>query len=95
VPWHRRGMEHAANVIAWGLLDDPYPLSRTYPNDPQSLTEAFRLLTESDPLHDGGSTVSLPDRRLYEGRSNPPLESGRCSSSAMRTSLSILGGRPS
>lgn len=77
VPWERRGIEHAANVIAWGLLEDPYPISRTYPNDPDSLTQAFRLLTDVDPLHDGGSPVATPDRSLYEGRANPPLESGR------------------
>jgi hypothetical protein len=77
VPWERRGIEHAANVIAWGLLEDPYPISRTYPNDPESLTQAFRLLTDVDPLHDGGSPVTTPDRSLYEGRTNPPLESGR------------------
>lgn len=76
VPWHRRGAEHAANVVAWGLLEDPYPISRTYPNDPDSLMEAFRVLTGAAPLHDGGSPVRLPDRSLYAG-SNPPLESGR------------------
>ena len=77
VPWCQRGIEHAANVIAWGLLEDPYPVSRSYPNDPDSLTEAFRLLTKVDPLHDGGSPVTVPDRSLYEGRSNPRLDSGR------------------
>lgn len=77
VPWPQRGIEHAANVIAWGLLEDPYPISRTYPNDPDSLKQAFRLLTDIEPLHDGGSPVTTPDRRLYEGRVNPPLESGR------------------
>lgn len=76
VPWHRRGAEHAANVVAWGLLEDPYPISRTYPNDPDSLIEAFRVLTGVAPLHDGGSPIQRPDRSLYAG-SNPPLESGR------------------
>ena len=76
VPWHRRGAEHAANVVAWGLLEDPYPISRTYPNDPNSLIEAFRVLTGLAPLHDGGSPIQHPDRSLYAG-SNPPLESGR------------------
>lgn len=76
VPWHRRGAEHAANVVAWGLLEDPYPISRTYPNDPDSLMEAFRMLTGVAPLHDGGSPILHPDRSLFAG-SNPPLESGR------------------
>jgi hypothetical protein len=77
VAWVERGREHSANVIAWGLLEDPYPISGTYPNDPDSLLEAFRFLTNSEPLHDGGSPIQSPDRSLYEGRSNPSLESGR------------------
>lgn len=75
--WAERGIEHAANVVAWGLLEDPYLVSRTYPNDPESMIDAYRLLTGSDPLHDGGAGVVMPDRSLYEGRSNTPLESGR------------------
>lgn len=74
--WDERGIEHAANVIAWGLLEIPYPISRTYPNDPESLIDAYRLLTSSDPLHDGGVGVITPDRSVFEGRSNTSLESG-------------------
>jgi hypothetical protein len=77
VTWAERGREHAANVIAWGLLEDPYPISDTYPNDPDSMLAAFAFLTGGDPLHDGGPPIQLPDRTLSEGRSNPPLESGR------------------
>lgn len=77
VAWSERGREHAANVIAWGLLEDPYPVSRTYPNDPESLLAAFRFLTDTDPLHDGGDPIQEPERSFFEGPSNPPLESGR------------------
>ena len=77
VPWEARGAEHAANVIAWGLLEDPYPISRTYPNDVASMLEAYRDLTGRDPLHDGGAGIQLPDRSQYQGRANRPLESGR------------------
>ncbi len=77
VAWDERGREQAANVIAWGLLEDPYPISRTYPNDPDSMQAAFRFLTEGDPLHDGGAPIQLPDRSLFAGRSNLPLELGR------------------
>ena len=76
VPWARRGLEHAANVIACGLLEDPYPISRTYPNDPENLIEAFLELTGVAPLHDGGSPIQVPDRSLFAG-SNAPLESGQ------------------
>ena len=75
--WSEQGREHAANVIAWGLLEDPYPISRTYPNDPESLVAAFQFITDTDPLHDGGTPIQPPDRSLTAGRSNPPLESGR------------------
>jgi len=76
VAWDARGREHAANVIAWGLLENPYPVSKTYPN-PVSMIEAFRFLTGTEPLHDGGPGVQEPDRSLFQGRSNHPLESGR------------------
>ena len=75
--WSEQGREHAANVIAWGLLENPYPISRTYPNDPESLMAAFQFITDSDPLHDGGTPIQPPDRSLTAGRTNPPLESGR------------------
>lgn len=77
VPWEARGREHAANVIAWGLLDDPYPISKTYPNDPASMTEAFEYLTGVEPLHDGGSGVQLSDRSLFSSDPDAPRVSGR------------------
>jgi hypothetical protein len=77
VPWAARGREHAANVIAWGLLEDPYPISTTYPNDVASMMEAFTYLTGVKPLHDGGPGIQQPDRSYINGRTNPPLESGR------------------
>ena len=76
VEWSERGREHAANVIAWGLLEDPYPISKTYPNDPDSLLAAFQFLTDTHPLHDGGQPIQELDRSLFRGRGNPPLESG-------------------
>ena len=75
--WEERGREHAANVIAWGLLEDPYPISRTYPNDPDSLTAAFRFITGTEPLHDGGPGIPELDREFFGGRTNTPLETGR------------------
>lgn len=77
VAWEARGREHAANVIAWGLLEDPYPISRTYPNDVATMIDAFSYLTDADPLHDGGPGIQHPDRSLHQGRQNTPLESGR------------------
>lgn len=78
VEWVQRGREHAANVIAWGLLENPYPISRTYPNDSDSLRAAFQFLTGTDPLHDGGRDIQEPDRQFFgPERVNEPLESGR------------------
>ena len=77
VAWEERGREQAANVIAWGLLDEPYPIPRTYPNDPDSMLAAFEFLTDDEPLHNGGAPIQLPNRSLFAGRSNPPMEAGR------------------
>jgi hypothetical protein len=78
VAWAQRGSEHAANVIAWGVLEDPFPISRTYPNDPDALRDAFVFLTGIEPLHNGGPDIEEPDREFFSPeRTNPPLESGR------------------
>jgi hypothetical protein len=77
VAWVERGREHAASVIAWGLLEEPHPVPGMYPNDPDSLVAAFQHLTDRDPLHDGGQPIQVPDRSFFDGRSNPPRASGR------------------
>jgi len=76
VAWEARGREHAANVIAWGLLERPYPVSQTYPNDSASMIEAFRFLTNTDPIHDGGPELTPVDRTQFRS-DNVSLESGR------------------
>ena len=77
VSWPRRGREHAANVIAWGLEEEPRFISQTYPNDPESMMKAFVLLTGRLPLHDGGEGVRTPDRSLFDGDGRSLLEHGR------------------
>ncbi|KAA3637869.1 MAG: hypothetical protein DWP92_07145 [Armatimonadetes bacterium] len=77
VAWESRGREHAANVIGWGLLEDPHPISRTYPNDIASMIEAFTFLTGRAPLHDGGEGIQHPDRTLFDGTASAPIRSGR------------------
>jgi len=77
VPWSERASEHAANIIAWGLQEKPYLISRTYPNDKDSLLEAFEFLTGSEPLHDGGRDMRAVDPASLVDRPRPPLESGR------------------
>ena len=75
VPWNQRGREHAANVIAWDLLEEPFPISRTYPNNPDQLRDAYHYLTGNQPLHDGGSPIATPDRSFFTpDRANTHLE---------------------
>ncbi|MCP5028657.1 MAG: hypothetical protein GY929_20475 [Actinomycetia bacterium] len=48
--WDQQGVEHAAETIMWGLIDERLPLSRLA--DPQcaDIETRFRLLTGVDPL---------------------------------------------
>ena len=43
--WHLAGGEHAANVIAWGLMEERINQTRTRPYDYQSMLEAYSILT--------------------------------------------------
>ena len=73
VPWSQRGREHAANIIAWGLLEEPFPISQTYPNNPDQLRDAYHYLTGKQPLHDGGPPIATPDRNFFTPhRANTP-----------------------
>ena len=75
VPWNQRGREHAANIIAWGLLEQPFPISRTYPNNPDQRRDAYHYLTGKQPLHDGGPPIATPDRHFFTpDRANTHLE---------------------
>jgi hypothetical protein len=48
--WNLAGGEHAANVIAWGLMDERINQTRTRPYDHDSMLEGFDILTGSEPL---------------------------------------------
>jgi hypothetical protein len=45
VPWVERGVEYAAEVIAWGLLDEVIPMVRLGTPPCEELAAAFELLT--------------------------------------------------
>jgi len=49
-PWKEQGIEHAAEVIAWGLLDEGPFLTSIGSTAPLKLAEAFELLTGREPL---------------------------------------------
>lgn len=46
-PWYLRGGEHAAEIIAWALMDIDLPVLTVAPNDQASLRVAFELLRRS------------------------------------------------
>ena len=48
--WFAMGAEHAAEIMAWGLLDADVGVLTVAPNDQQSLVDAFRFLTSVDPI---------------------------------------------
>jgi hypothetical protein len=57
-PWHLRGSEYAAEVLAWGLLDELVPMVRIGDPPCSELTEAFELLTGSKPVADRSDCLS-------------------------------------
>lgn len=48
--WYRQGAEHAAEIMAWGLLDVDVGVLTVAPSDPESLDAGFRYLTGVDPI---------------------------------------------
>jgi hypothetical protein len=50
VSWQEHGTEHAAEVIAWGLMDEELFLTSISGTEPHQLAEAFVLLTGREPL---------------------------------------------
>jgi hypothetical protein len=50
LPWGLRGVEQAAQVIAWGLMDEPVATTRLGDLSCAHLAEAFRLMTGTMPL---------------------------------------------
>jgi hypothetical protein len=51
VPWAQRGIEWAAETLAWGLQDEPTGLVLFGDPSCQTLTDAFVLLTGTEPVH--------------------------------------------
>jgi hypothetical protein len=64
--WADQGREHAANVIAWALMEDPVVIDRTYPNDRTSLEQGFAILTGREPLHHEGGEPVMVDRSEFD-----------------------------
>ncbi len=56
IPRHERGMEHAAEVVSWGLMDEMVPIIRIYDAAPADLRIAFDLLVGEPPLWSGSGS---------------------------------------
>ena len=50
LPWVQNGLEHAADTIAWGLMDRDIEMLRIGQPTPNELAEGFAILTGMDPL---------------------------------------------
>lgn len=51
VPWVDRGVEYAADVVAWGLLEETLPLVRLGAPPCRELVASFTVITGSPPPH--------------------------------------------
>lgn len=50
LPWDENGVEHAADTIAWGLMDRDIEMLRVGQPPADQLAQGFRILTGIDPL---------------------------------------------
>ncbi|MDX1746178.1 MAG: hypothetical protein R3324_09600 [Halobacteriales archaeon] len=50
IPPHEWGAEHVAEVLSWGLMDESVRIIRIYDASPEALTEAFGVVTGTEPL---------------------------------------------
>jgi hypothetical protein len=58
--WTDRATEHAAVVMAWGLMDIPTTVRPVGDTSRRALEESFQLLTGVDPINDGSVPSSEP-----------------------------------
>ncbi len=50
-PWHENGVEQAAEIVVWGLVDRPIGVARITQNSCDELDAGFVALTGRSPLH--------------------------------------------
>jgi hypothetical protein len=62
LPRHDWGAEHAAEIVSWGLMDEPVPIIRIRDAEPAALSIAFELLVGRPPLWaDVGTVTAVPE----------------------------------
>ena len=64
--WNQRGTEHVAEILAWGVAETSRLPGRIADHDLGSVTEAFRILTGTEPICDTSGAVHL----------DPPADAG-------------------
>ena len=50
-PWHENGTEQAAEIMVWGLIDEPLGMARIYQTTCSDLEAGYRALTGTAPLN--------------------------------------------
>ena len=58
-PWDEQGTEHAAEIIAWALMDQEILLTAIGNSDPAVLARAYQLLTSTRPPAWGRTPVNV------------------------------------
>ena len=49
-PWQERGVERAADMLAFGLMDEPVEIDPEFTRNCEERTAGFRILTRTDPI---------------------------------------------
>ncbi len=50
-PWHENGTEQAAEIMVWGLIDEPLKMARIYQTSCDELEAGYLALTGTAPLN--------------------------------------------
>lgn len=72
--WNQRGTEHAAEILAWGVAETSRLPGRIADHDLGSVTEAFRVLTGTEPICDTNGAVPLDPPTDDANRHGGPLQ---------------------
>jgi hypothetical protein len=70
--WNQRGTEHAAEILAWGVAETSRLPGRIADHDLGSVTEAFQVLTGTEPICDtNGAAQQAPPTDAGNRRGGP------------------------
>ena len=72
--WNQRGTEHAAEILAWGVAETSRLPGRIADHDLGSVTEAFQILTGTEPICDTNDAAQLDPPTDEANRHGGPLQ---------------------